>query len=376
MIARHVVAEGEDAERVAAAIADGLASPDLRFAFVFADWRLDSRVIAGHTQRALAPAQVVGCSTIGVIGPKSPPKGQAAIGLGLYGDGLRFGVGVATDLPKSALTRSRDAVQAATAALGTTVDKLEPQRHFGVVLVDGGCGHEEACCIGSAAAAPQIRFVGGSAASEPQSTHRPHVWARGEAMIDAAIVILIESDVPCQVVQSSHLVPTDRKTVVTGASGRVISELDGHPAARRLTEIVETLGEPLDPRTWQYAFARYVDGTPYVRSITQLDGDHVHLASAVEPGHVLRIMRPGDLIGQTVGDLAAAADKVGGMSAFLAFSCIGRHWEASARGIDHDLAGVYATYPTVGFQSFGEQSGMLLCNCTLTGLVIGRPERP
>ena len=66
--------------------------------------------------------------------------------------------------------------------------------------------------------------------------------------------------------------------------------------------------------------------------------------------------------------------EIGGMSAFLAFSCIGRHWEAAARGIERELAEVYATYPTVGFQSFGEQSGMLLCNHTLTGLVIGKPR--
>jgi hypothetical protein len=375
MIARHVVAEGEDAERVAAVIVDALRAPDLRCAFVFADWRLDSRVIASLTHRELAPAQVVGGTTIGVIGPTlQRTPGTAAVGLGLYGDALRFGIGIATELPKSALTRSRDAVKAAAAALGTTVEKLDPARHWGVVLVDGKCGHEEACCIGSAAAAPQIRFVGGSAASDPMdAASRPHVWANGEVLTDAGIVVLIDSSLPCRTVQSQHLVPTDFKAVVTAASGRDISELDGYPAASRLAELAEQTGGTLSPRP-QISFARYVDGEPYVRSITHLDGEHVHVATAVESGHVLRIMRPGDLIGQTKRDLEAAADEVGGMSAFLAFSCIGRHWEAQARGIERELLETYAAYPTVGFQSFGEQSGMLLCNHTLTGLVIGKPK--
>jgi len=103
-----------------------------------------------------------------------------------------------------------------------------------------------------------------------------------------------------------------------------------------------------------------------------IDGEHLHLACAVEPGHVLRVMRPGDLIGTTKRDLALAADKVGGsIAALLAFSCLGRHWEAQSRHLDAELARTYAAYATVGFQSFGEQSGMLLVNHTLTGLAIG-----
>jgi hypothetical protein len=122
-----------------------------------------------------------------------------------------------------------------------------------------------------------------------------------------------------------------------------------------------------------HSFARYIDGFPYVRSMTNVEGERLHLACAVEVGHVLRLMRPGDLIGTTTRDLASAAEKVGGeVAAFLAFSCIGRHWEARASGLERELAGAYATYPTVGFQSYGEQSGMLLVNHTLTGLVIGR----
>jgi hypothetical protein len=86
-------------------------------------------------------------------------------------------------------------------------------------------------------------------------------------------------------------------------------------------------------------------------------------------------MRPGDLIRQTTGDLASAAEKVGGsIGALLVFSCLGRHWEAAARNLDRELAGAYAHYGAVGCQSFGEQSGMLHVNHTLTGLAIGSPR--
>ena len=363
--ARNVTASGLDANEVARTLVAGLAGDRLALVVVFADWRIDPAVLARAMQHAL-PAPVVGCTTLGVIGTRKPASAGA---LGLYGDWVRAGVGVATQLPKSALARSRDAVHEATRGLATEVERLDSARHIAFTLVDGSCGHEEAFCIASAATAPQIRMVGGSAATEHGSQRRSYVWANGEVLVDAGVVVVLESELPFEAVTSSHLLPTNTKTVVTLASGRTIDELDGRPAATRLRELVGQLGDQSRPS--QYSFARFVDGVPYVRSITHIEGERVHLACAVEVGHVLRLMRPGDLVGQTERDLAAAAQRLGGLTALLAFSCIGRHWDAAARGLEQPLADTYAAYPTTGFQSFGEQTGMLLVNHTLTALAIG-----
>jgi hypothetical protein len=175
------------------------------------------------------------------------------------------------------------------------------------------------------------------------------------------------------VVHTSPKVPASVKTVVTAVSGRVLHELDGRKAAARLRALIAGIGDVLDEPTPSHTFARYIDGVPYVRSIAKIEGDDVWLANAIEVGHVLRVMRPGDLIGTTTRELALAHERVGGaMSALLAFSCIGRHREAAARGLARDLAEVYAAYPSIGFQTFGEQSGLLLVNHTLTGLAIGQ----
>jgi hypothetical protein len=376
-IARQVVATGADTETVAREIVEGLRAPNLRIAFVFADWRHDAGVFARDTQRGLSPAVVLGCTTTGVIASGVPRDGIAAVGLGLYGDWLHVGVGVASDLPKSALTRSRDAVQRAAVSMGRSSSGLDPSRHVAITLVEGRCGQEEAFCIGSAAAAPQIRFVGGSSSTEVEGGRKPYIWLGGEVMTDAGLVIVLESELPFEVVSSAHLVATETKTVVTAASGRVIEELDGRPALTRLREITAYLGDEITmPRPSSHSFARYVDGVPYVRSITHFEGNSIHLASAVEAGHVLRVMRPGDLIGQTTKDLALAAEKVGGsIAALLAFSCVARHFEAAAKNLERELAGAYAQYDAVGYQSFGEQSGMLLVNHTLTGLAIGELRR-
>ena len=373
-ITRQVVATGANAAEVAAHLVEGLEGPDLRLAFVFADWRLDAAVIAALTWSGLG-APVVGSTTPGVIARGAIPGALTAVALGLYGEGFRVGIGVATELPKSALARGRDAVGRALAALGLTAAELDPDRHVAITLVDGTCGHEEAFCIGSAAAAPRIRFVGGCAASGLDSPGGASTWVNGEVMSDAGVVVLLESDLPFAVVTSAHLVPTSVKTVVTAASGRVIHELDGRKAAPRLRELIAGIGDVLDEPTPAHTFARYNDGVSDVRSIARIEGDDVVLANAIEVGHVLRVMRPGDLIGTTRRDLTLASERVGGtMAAFLAFSCLGRHQEAKARGLASALAEVHDAYPTIGVQTLGEQSGLLLVNHTLTGLAIGQPR--
>jgi hypothetical protein len=366
-----VTASGLQAGHVAAELLAGLPQADLKLVVVFADWRIDPAVLARTLQDAL-PAPVVGCTTIGVVGGRGHAAPTAAA-IGLYGDWVKVGVGVATDLPKYALSNSRDAVHQAATAIGRKTEALDASRHVAITLVDGSCGQEEAFCIASAATAPQIRYVGGSAATEIGSKRRSFVWAHGEARSDAGIVVLLESRLPFEAVTSQHMIATDIKTVVTSCDGRVIDELDGHPAAQRLHELVRQLGGTLDEsKPSEYSLARFVDNVPYLRSMTHIDGHRIHLACAVETGHVLRLMRPGDLIARTRQDLADVAGRLGGeLAALVAFSCIGRHWEAAARGIEQPLAEAYAQYPTIGFQSFGEQTGMLLVNHTLTGLAIG-----
>jgi len=372
-IARQAFVAGRDPGELARALVDRLAGPGLQIAFVFGDRRLDPGVLE-RAARAL-PAPVVGCAAAGVIGSRWPGTDPAVVGLGLYGDWLRVGVGVASELSRDALTASHDAVNRAAEALGSTADALEPGRHIAITLIDSRYDREEAFCIGAAAAAPRIRFVGGCTSTDLDDGEASWVWADGAARSDAGVVVVLDSDQPFHAVTSAHLVPTELKTVVTAVSGRTIEQLDGRPAAPRLRQLIASIGGRLDEPRPSHAFARYLDGVPYVRSLSAVSGDHLILTCAVEPGHILRVMQPGDLIGTTRRDLATAATRVGGsVAAFLAFSNLARHAEAIARGTDRELAAIYATCPAVGFHSISEQSGMLLVNHTLTGLAIGAPK--
>src|SRR6185369_3649110 len=142
------------------------------------------------------------CSASGVIGSLPPEAEPGVVGLGLYGDWVRAGIGIATDLSDAALTHSHEAVHRAAAALGTSADALEPGRHVAITMVDGRYDREEAFCIGTAAAAPRIRFVGGCTSTDhddrapARTAPQTSVWVDGEVLTDAGVVVVLESDHP------------------------------------------------------------------------------------------------------------------------------------------------------------------------------------
>jgi hypothetical protein len=374
VIARNVAAWGVDAVLVAKELGQKLVAADLKLVVVFADSAIDQPLLAREASTIFGAVPVIGCSTRSVIGTAGlRPHGTVA--LGLYGEGVRVGIGVATDLRDGAQPRTRAAVERAAAGLGLTCETLDPARHVMVTIFDGSSHMDELFCFASAVSAPQLRVVGGSCSSRKRDGAVRRVFAYGEALEDAGIVLVLEPDVKFEVITSSHLVPTELRCVVTAATDRTITELDGVPATRRFAQLIGKLGGTLGPNTpSEFTFARFIDGVPYVRALAAVSPDSLELACSVDIGHVLRIMRPGDLLAQTSRDLAELAQRFGAISALLAFSCTFRGREAQTRGLTEELARLFDQFPTTGLQCFGEQAGMLFVNHTMTALALGGPD--
>lgn len=341
---------------------------------VLAHHRLELGVLADAIGR-VSRAPVVGCSTTGVISaaqPSSTPMLEpVATAVAISAAWSRVGIGVATELGRNAVANARAATLAAAQQLGLTANQLDPERHVGISLFDGRGGQEESFCVGSAGAAPQLKFVGGVTWAEPTSAN---LVLGSRRLTDAGLVVLLESARPFRVVSSVHVEPSPIRCVVTASHGRRILELDGYPAFSRYHRLLRELGAPNLPfevLAPGYPLAMYLHGTPYIRSIRAAQGEVLELTSAISSGQVLRLMQPGDLIGATERDLAAADAAVAGAELLLAFSCVSRRRDAAHRNLQAALDVAYRRYPIIGFDSHGEQLGMVLVNHTLSGLTIG-----
>ncbi len=342
----------------------------------FVSSQLPCDEVAAELHQRLSPATVIGCTSVGEIG------GAVAVGTAvavvISCPGLRFGIGLTGELARGPLQAGRGAVVAAANALGRAAEALDPARHVALTLVDGRSAFAEGFCLGTAATAPRISFVGGSSSDVVGGPPRSAIFANGVAHRDAGLVVVLESGLSFEVITSEHMTATPARTVVTGADPRrrSIHELDGHPAAARYQQLIRELGvdRPLDNElASSFPFAIYVGGHPYVRSIREVAGDELRLAAVVDEGAVVRIMRPGDLVTQTRTAFAGARARLGELSAVITFSCLGRHLEAQTRGAGAALDEIYASVPVVGFHSFGEQAGPLLVNHTLAALALGAP---
>jgi hypothetical protein len=379
-ISRRAIASGDDPGAMAEDLARAIGEPAPALVIAFSSWRLEPSATARALTRAFAPTPVIGCTSYGEIGAGGEHEGRI-VALALGPRAVRAGIGLAPDLRRQALRSSRAAVTEAAAALDLAPASLDPRRHVAIALVDGRCGVEESFCLGSAATAPQLRFIGGSS-SDGVAEPVARVFYGGQAHGDAGVVAILELDVPFAVIASEHMIPTEVRTVVTAAdhARRVVHELDGHPARARYQELIETAGgtETVDDVVASsYPFAAYVAGRPYVRSVVRVGRQDLLFACAIETGAVLRLMRPGDLVGKTAEALDDARRAVGGaFSGVLAFSCLGRHYEATTRGCRAELAALYDRLPLVGYHSFGEQIGPLFANHTLTGLALGEAPAP
>ena len=370
-------------EQVADDLAAALAPEPTALVIAFVSSELDPAAVAAAMKARMAPAQVVGCTSFGEIA--GPVASRTAVAVVLDGVRVKYGVALAPDLARGPIQAGRAAVSAAANAMNLVAEELDPARHVAITLVDGRSPMAEGFCLGTAATAPRIGFVGGAAsdtrdvprgngtANDPQTAA---VFHDGAAHRDAGLVVVLAPQGSFEVITSEHMIATPLRVVVTRAdpSRRLVLELDGHPAARRYAEVIRAAGGngPLDNAlAARFPFAVYIGGRPYVRSVSGVAGDELRLAAAVDEGAVLRIMRPGDLVAQTRSALAGASSRLGQLDAVLAFSCLGRHLEAQSRGASAALDDVYATLPVCGFHSFGEQSGPLLVNHTLAALALG-----
>jgi len=363
---------GPDTGKVVAQLAEELGSPGLLL--VFASYQVPTHKLAAALARKFPHSLIVGCTASGEIGSAGVVEGSV-VAQAFYAPAVRAGVGIARDLRSQNLWASREAVTAAAGSLGRTPESLDPRRHVAITLFDGRSSVAEGFCLATAATAPQIQFVGGACSDLIGAEPRTRTFVGEDVMESGGVVVLLETELPFQVVACHHLEATAIRVVVTGADPecRLLHELDGKPALSRYRDLVAGLGGTISDTTSTavFPFARSVGGKAYVRSVYDLEGSALRMASAVEVGQVLRLMRTGDLVGSTERELRRADQLVGSMSALVAFSCVARHFEAVRFGLVDRLASVYRGFPVVGFHSFGEQLGATLVNHTLTSLALG-----
>jgi len=313
---------------------------------------------------------VIGCTTAGEISPAGYAEGEiVAVALPeahfaaetlVVGDLNRLGE---EDLIGD-LVRARQRLARA---------RPDWQGEFAFLMVDGLSVREDELAAALAAGLGPVPLFGGSA-GDGTRFERTRVFAGGQAIDNAAVVLLVRTDCRVKVFNLDHLVPTARRMVVTRAdpARRIVHEINAEPAAQ---EYARLLGkDPAQLTTFTFAAHPVVvriGGRHHVRSIQRMlpNGDLVFF-SAIGEGLVLTLAEADDMAAHLARELQA----LGAPAAILACDCILRRIEAQDRQMFGRISDLLQAHRVTGFSTYGEQLGAMHVNQTMTGVALYPPE--
>ncbi len=358
-----VQADRGEADRASALLA-GLRGPNPGLVLVFASDGAELSALNTALRAGLPDNCVIaGCSSAGEIGPDGYTT-DSIVAIGFPSSSFRAQALILGDLASLPVTEWMTALRRLYAGF-----EPDPRRAvFGLLLVDGLAGQEDALVSAIDAALPSVPVLGGSA-GDGLDFRQTTLLVHGNVMSNAAVFLLVETDLAVSEVTFAHFSPTDTRVVVTAAipEKRRILELNAEPAAEEYARLTGTPPNALTPSE----FARHplllrMGKRHHVRAISALTVDGgLSLMSSVDTGTVLTLGRAEDLT-QGFDEAMAALPRSPLM--VLGFDCILRRLALEREGLTDAMSRLFTRHRVAGFNTYGEQHSGMHVNQTFVGL--------
>ena len=347
--------------------------PDMALVVFFCSVKYDLETLALEIQRLFTGVPVIGCTTAGEIGPTGY-RDHSISGASFPSGSFTVATGRIDRLQQFESIQAQELAQDLMQRLESQEPQADPRNSFAFLLIDGLSVREEPVTRTLQNALGELPLVGGSA-GDGLDFGRTQVYSGGCFQTDSAVLALVTTRVPFKIFKTQHFVPTDQRVVVTAADSehRIVSEIDGWPAAERYARFVGTDVENLDPsRFAEQPIVVAIDGTNYVRSIQKVNPDgSLTFFCAIEEGLVLRGARGVDLVGNLEEAFAEIHGAIGQPQLVVGCDCILRKLEMTRRGLVDRVESVFRDNNVIGFNSYGEQHLGVHVNQTLTGIAFG-----
>ncbi len=247
---------------------------------------------------------------------------------------------------------------------------------FNFLLVDGLSRQEDIITSKLSVGMGPVPLFGGSAA-DGVDFNKTYILYKGKRHTSAAVLTQFRTRCPIKVFKTDHLVPTDKRMVVTKANteNRVVSEINAAPAAREYARILGKDPEQLTPFTFAaHPVVVRIGGHHHVRAIQRIadNGDLVFF-SAIDEGLVLTLAEPMHMVDHLREEFSKLSEHQK-PDTILACDCILRRIEAQEKQMTGALSNVMKDNNVVGFSTYGEQYNSMHVNQTMTGVAIYPPK--
>jgi hypothetical protein len=352
-------------------LAQGLGSGPFAAVILFVSPLADRAALEAGLPGAFPGTPVIGCTTAGEISPDGYAEGEiVAVGLPASAFAVEcLGIDLAALDGQELIGR----LIRARAGLARKHGAWEDE--FAFLMVDGLSIREDELTAALGPGLGPVPLFGGSA-GDGTRFGATFVLQDGVFRQGRAVLMLVRTACKVKVFSLNHLVPTDRRMVVTGAdpARRVVHQINAEPAAQ---EYARLLGK--DPgQLTTFTFAAHpvvvrIGGSHHVRAIQRMaeNGDLVFF-SAIDEGLVLTLAEPLDMAAHL--DEALSGLAAGGQPAILACDCILRRIAAEENQRYGAVSALLKAHGVVGFSTYGEQLNSMHVNQTMTGVAIYPPK--
>ncbi|MDB6179254.1 FIST C-terminal domain-containing protein [Paracoccus sp. Z330] len=360
----------QDASDASAILLAGLRAVKPSLVLLFTDDEARLRELATALRSGLPDGCLIaGCSSAGEIGPCGYAS-QSVVAIGFPEAEFRAQALQLSNLSGLPVSEWMTALRGMQKSFAAKADR----ELFGLLLVDGMAGQEDALVATIDAALPAVPTLGGSA-GDGLNFNKTFLLLGDEVVSNAALFVMVETTLAVREVTFAHFSPTTIRAVVTAAipDKRRILELNAEPAAEEYARIIGIAPDQLTPTE----FARHplllrMGRRHHVRAISAITEDGgLSLMSAIDTGTVLTLGRADDMT-------RGFADALDGLPReplmVLGFDCILRRLALERAGLSATMSDLFNRYRVAGFNTYGEQHSGMHVNQTFVGLAFMAPD--
>lgn len=255
--------------------------------------------------------------------------------------------------------------------LASQFPKTAQWNRFALIFADAMSQQEDLLAAVLAVALNDMPVFGGSA-GDGLVFEKTQVLHGGRFHTDAAVLLMIETDLNVAGIGFDHFLPSDRRMVVTDAipEKRLVKELNGSPAAEEYARLVGCSVGDLSHRVFAENPVLVRNNAMYhVRAIHGVEPDGaLSFLSAIDDGLMLTLGRGQEVLGSMESELDLR-DELGQRPEFiLGFDCYLRKLEIDQKNLTEKASSILRTNRVVGFNTFGEQHCGVHVNQTFVGV--------
>jgi len=335
----------------------------------------------GQALQAAGHERVVGATTSRAIGPTGILKEGI---LGFHLPAGRFSVAdvLIENVASFGLPDARQIVQMLLEQLRSGTDSESPHR-FAMLFVDAEPRCEERLVAALGTELGGVPLIGGSAGDlyfnpTGQSASAARVLYQGRAVRGGAVFCVVESQDPVLALCHHHYVPGRRRLVVTDADPdrRLVREFNGRSALQVYSAACGFRSVPKDVEVFApHPLMVKVGGQYFVRGMQRILADGaLEFACAIEPGLVVTVAHPVDMLERLTRTLGAIQGALVAAELIIGFDCATRTAYMERHGLTDAVAALFERHKVVGFSTLGEQFNTMHMNNSFTCLGVAAPK--